>query len=73
MVVAGAGCVSRTICAGGLFSDVFLVGFDPVGGDFALGTLQIQLAGTYELVEFPLERIFRIRVPGRWATDYEWN
>ena len=43
----------------------FFVRFDPVGGYFALSGLEIQLAGAYELVEFPLERIFHIRVPGR--------
>ena len=43
----------------------FLVRFDPVGGYFALGGLEMQLAGVYELVEFPLKRIFHIRVPGR--------
>jgi len=27
--------------------------------------LEVQLTGAYELVEFPLERIFYKRVPGR--------
>ena len=31
-------------------SGLFLVGFDPVGGYLALGGLEIQLAGAYELV-----------------------
>jgi hypothetical protein len=43
----------------------FLVRFDPVGGYLALGGLEIQLAGAYELVELPLKRIFHIGVPGR--------
>ena len=47
------------------FCDVFLVGFDPVGGYLALSGLEVQLAGAYELVEFPLERIFDIQVPRR--------
>jgi hypothetical protein len=43
--------------------DIFLVRFDPVGGYLALGGLEIQLAGAYKLVEFPLKRIFYIGVP----------
>ena len=39
------------------------VRFDPVGRYLALSGLEVQLAGTNELVEFPLERIFHIRVP----------
>ena len=35
-----------------------------VGRYLALGCLQIQLAGAYQLVESPLERIFQVRVPG---------
>ena len=31
----------------------------------ALGGLEVQLAGAYELVELPLKRIFHIGVPGR--------
>jgi hypothetical protein len=34
--------------------DVFLVGFDPIGGYLALSGLEIQLAGAYEFVELPL-------------------
>jgi hypothetical protein len=34
------------------FSDVFLVGFDPVRRYFALSGLEIQLSGAYELVKF---------------------
>src|SRR6516164_8269609 len=47
------------------FTNVFLVRFDPDGGYFALGGLEMQFAGAYELVEFPLKRMFDIRVPGR--------
>jgi hypothetical protein len=46
-------------------TNVFLVGFNPVGGYLALGGLEIQLAGAYELVELSFERIFHIGVPGR--------
>ena len=49
--VAGAVFVSRTIGAGGTFTDVFLVGFDPVGGYLGLGGLEIQFTGAYELME----------------------
>jgi hypothetical protein len=60
------------------FTDVFPIGFDPVGRYLALSTLEVQLAGTYQFAEFPLKRIFYVRVPGRcfWligAKDYEWN
>jgi hypothetical protein len=48
-----------------VFAPLELVGFDPVGGYLALSGLEIQLAGAYELVEFPLERIFHIRIPGQ--------
>ena len=47
------------------FTDIFLVGFDPVGGYLALGRLEIKFVGAHEIVEFPLKRIFHIRVPGR--------
>ena len=46
-----------------LAHNVFLVRFDPVGGYLALSGLEIQLAGAYELVELPLERILPIGVP----------
>src|SRR5262249_1730138 len=46
-------------------TSVFLVRFDPVGGYLALGGLQIQLAGAYELLELPLKGIFHIGVPRR--------
>ena len=46
-------------------TNAFLVRFDPVGGDHALGGLEIQLAGAYELVELPLKRIFHIGVLGQ--------
>jgi hypothetical protein len=36
-------------------TDIFLIRFDPVRRYLALGSLEIQLAGAYELVEFPLE------------------
>ena len=47
------------------FTHVFLVRSDPLGGYLALGGLEIQLAGAYELIEFALERIFHVRVLGR--------
>jgi hypothetical protein len=47
-------------------TDVFRVR-DPVGGYLALGSLEIQFAGAYEIVEFPLERIFHMGIPGRTA------
>jgi hypothetical protein len=46
-------------------TNVFLVRFDPVGGYLALSGLEAQLAGAYELVELPFERILYMRVPGR--------
>jgi hypothetical protein len=46
-------------------TDVFLVGFDPVGRYLVLGGLQVQFALAHELVQFPLERILYKRVPGR--------
>jgi hypothetical protein len=46
----------RSLCLSDYWSgrartNVFLVRFDPVGGYLALGGLEIQLAGAYELVE----------------------
>jgi hypothetical protein len=58
-------------------TNVFLVRFDSVGGYPALGGLEIQLAGAYELVELPLERVCHQEFQGNvfvdWAKGYEWN
>ena len=45
--------------------NVFLVRFDPVEGYLALGGLEMQLAGAYELVEFPLEAHLSHKLPTR--------
>ena len=47
-----------------------LLRFDPVEGYLALGGLEVQLAGAYELVEFLLKRNFHIGVPGRSFGDW---
>jgi hypothetical protein len=52
------------------FKNVFLIGFDPVGGYLALGGLEIQLTGAYELVELPLKRIFHMGVQGEVLVDW---
>jgi hypothetical protein len=49
---------------GRAFTDLFLLGFDPVGRYLLLRSLEIQLAGAYELVEFPLKHISPVL---RWA------
>jgi hypothetical protein len=41
------------------FTNVFLVGFDPVGRYLALGGLEVQLASACEPVKLPFKRIFR--------------
>ena len=60
-VVAGANLCLIDCWSGRPRTNVFLVRFDPVGRYLALGGLEIQLAGAYELVEFPLKRIFHKR------------
>ena len=51
-------------------TNVFLVGFNPVGSYLALSGLEIQLAGAYEFVELPLKRIFHMGVQGEVLVDW---
>ena len=65
----GAQSLSLGVLEPGAFAHVFLVRFDPVVGYPALGGLEIQLAGAYELWSFLSSASFTYGFQGEVLVD----